>query len=212
MTDDAAWYRDVFSAYARTLIFGAGAGVFAAMLYTIMYHLWMSAFLLNRSINLYDRLLMEIRIAGLQHDAIMVLIPVMAGVLFVTIFYRKGNLVELLIQNALAAVIISIVFFLASPFQFNMSPLERFLSALTSYGQKQAFLFDAGRVIGPLAIGTVTFIFWASIGAVIFYMFINEALIEREKDNVKHSGIIGLALVSAVAVAPPAIAYIATVI
>ena len=195
------------------MLFGLGAGFFAAAVLSITYHLWMSAFELNRQgLIINSRINTELFIAGLQHYAIIALFPMMAGALFMMMFYQKGSLVQLLSENAMATILMVFIIFIATPYWASTPPLEAFFSALTSFADKTHFMEMARAMLVPLLIEIIVFLVWTTAGAFLTYLMISKTLVERKKNSGRNSGIVTLALISLVAIAPPAITYAITAI
>ena len=195
------------------MLFGLGAGFFAAAVLSITYYLWMSAFELNsQGLIINSRIDTELFIAGLQHYAIIALFPMMAGALFMMMFYQKGNLVQLLSENAMATILMVFIIFIATPYWTSTPPLEAFFSALTSFADKIHFTEMTRAMLVPLLIEMIVFLIWTTAGAFLTYLMISKTLVERKKNSARNSSIVTLALISLVAIAPPAITYAITAI
>lgn len=199
--------RNVITGYVKAILFGISAGIFAVIIDRVMYSLWMAVFF--NIVSEEHLIVTGLTIAGYQVHAVLISIPVMAGALFAMSSYVKGNLTGLFIENALAAAIMATIFFIAAPAYYNPSPLDLFIYSLNPYS---GMMMPGNMVAGmttSFIIALAMFLIWATAGAFIAYLFISKALVRRKPKSTKRLGIISLALVSLVAIVPPAAAYVA---
>ena len=191
----------------KAVLFGIGAGIFAAVIDIVMYNLWMAVF----SNNVMDEQLIvtELTIAGYQVHAIMILIPALAGALFAIASYGKGDLVRLLTGNALAAAVMAAIFFIATPAYYNPSPLEVFIYSLDPHSGLTMPGYMVAGMPAALVLAMASFLVWATAGAFIVNLFVSKAIFRRKPDSAKRWGIAGTVLVPLLAIAPPTAAFIA---
>jgi hypothetical protein len=192
--------------------FGLGAGIFASAVYLLVYNLWYPVFNLVNSPDTISRLILDLFIAGMHMFFMFALVPLLAGALFIIVFYKKASISKLIVANTLVTVAMGMVFYMLTTYFMSPQMIDMVVSSLPS----MAMPFYQERVINefvmPMTIQVVEFIVWSSAGAFIAYLMIYRSLVNPRKYSFRHTGAIGLLLVSLIAIAPPAITYVVTII
>jgi hypothetical protein len=204
--------KAVLSTYAGMISFGLCAGVFASAVYIIVYNLWYPVFNLVNSPDSISRLILDLFIAGMHMFFMFALVPLLAGALFIIAFYKRASISKLIIANTLVTIAMGVVFyalttFIMSPHSFDM--LATYLANLSAPLTRE-MIFDNYMI--PMMTQVVEFIVWSSAGAFIAYLMIYRSLLNPKNYSLRHTGVIGLLLLSLVAIAPPAITYVVTII
>lgn len=201
--------RNIIIGPGKAILFGVGTGIFTVVIYNIMYNLWMAVFI-NTSIDEH-LVVTEVTIAGFQVHAVLILIPAMAGALFALAFYGKGNLVRLLTGNAVAVAIMAAFFFVATSAYYHPSPLEFFIYSLDPHSGLTMPGYMVSGMPAALVLAIASFLIWSTAGTFIAYLLVSKAIIKWKPDSARRWGIAGTGLVSLLAIAPPAAAYIALI-
>jgi hypothetical protein len=204
--------KAVLSTYAEMISFGLCAGVFASAVYLIVFNLWFPVFNLVNSPATVSQLILDLFIAGMHMFFMFALVPLLAGSLFIIFFYRKASISKLIIANTLVTITMGIIYYAMTT--YGLSPhffdiLPSYLANLTS-PLNQEMIFD--NYMMPMMTQVVEFIVWSSAGAFITYLMIYRSLLNPKNYSLRHTGTIGLLLLSLIAIAPPAITYVVTIL
>jgi hypothetical protein len=204
--------KDVLPTYAKMISFGLCAGIFASAVYLIVYNLWFPVFNLVNTPDNISRLVLNLFIAGMHMFVMFALVPLLAGAMFIMVFYKKVSLSQLILANALATVVMGIVFYALTTYAISPSTYTTLVSLLANISVPAVTNAVIANYVMPMLLQVVEFIVWSSAGAFIVYLMIYRSWVNPKRNNLKHTGIVGLAVVSVAAIAPPAITYVATII
>ncbi len=140
------------------------------------------------------------------------LVPLLAGALFIIVFYKKASISQLIIANTLVTIAMGVVFYLVNTYFLSPQSFDTLVSSLANLTMPftREMVFD--NYVMPMMTQVVEFIVWSSAGAFIAYLMIYQSLLNPRNYNFRHAGALGLLLISLVAVAPPAITYVVTII
>lgn len=204
--------KDVHSTSAGMISFGLGAGIFAAAVYLIVFNLWFPVFNLVNSPDSVSRLILDLFIAGMHMFFMFALVPLLAGALFIIFFYKKASISTLIIANTLVTIAMGVVFYALTTYVMSPHSFDMLVSSLANLTMPltQEMVWD--QYVMPMMTQVVEFIVWSSAGAFITYLMIYRSLLNPKNYSLRHTGAIGLLLLSLIAIAPPAITYVVTII
>lgn len=204
--------KNVLPTYARMVSFGLSAGIFATAVYLLVYNLWYPVFNLVNSPDTISRLILDLFIAGMHMFFMFALVPLLAGALFIVVFYKKVSISKLILANTLVTVAMGMIFYTLITYFLSPQIIDMVVSSLPNLAMPfyQERVFD--QFLMPMMTQVVEFIVWSSAGAFIAYLMIYGSLLNPKNYSFRHSGTLGLLVVSLVAVAPPAITYVVTII
>ena len=204
--------ESVLSAYVKAAAYGTGAGIFAAVVYQLVYDLWYPVFDRLVGQERFEQLTTDLLIAGLHSHAILALLPVLAGVFFAALFYRGSSWRGLMSGSILAGILMGTVFDVATTFLINPRTADTLAPAFANISSRAVFSMLVLEYVLPLLVYTILFIVFMVAGAIMACLMISRKMVDWKRGSLRDSGIVGLMLIALVAVVPPAAMYIAAMV
>jgi hypothetical protein len=204
--------KAVLPTYASMISFGLCAGIFATIVYLLVYNLWNPVFDLVNSTGAMSRLILDLFIAGMHMFFMFALVPLMAGAVFMIVYYGKVSLSRVILASTVATILMGIIFNMLTEFVVQPQAFDIFTALWANVSIPAIRELIIEQYVMPMMTQVVEFIVWSSAGAFIAYLMMDQSLMNPKKYDLRHTGVIGLLALTMVAIMPPALTYAISII
>jgi len=204
--------KAVLPTYASMMTFGLCAGVFAAIVYLLVYNLSYPIFNMVSSTGAMSRLILDLFIAGMHMFFMFALVPLLAGAAFMIVFHGKVSLSRVILASTAATMLMGVIFFILTEFVIQPQAFDMFAALWANVSVPAVRETIIALYLMPMMTQVVEFIIWSSAGAFIAYLMMDQSLMNPKKYDLQHTGVVGLLALSMVAIMPPALTYAISVI